>query len=68
MFKTDVQHDGHFGFPIVNILAIFDLQVALIRPTKYRVNWPFGSGEEIQNIFPRWQPSRISDLNDLSCF
>ena len=27
-------------------LAIFDLQVTLMLPTKFRVNWPFGSGEE----------------------
>ena len=28
------------------ILAIFDLQVTLMLPTKFGVNWPFGSGEE----------------------
>ena len=28
------------------ILAIFDLQVTLMLPTKLGINWPFGSGEE----------------------
>ena len=32
------------------ILAIFDLQATPMRPTKFRVNWPFGSGEEVQKI------------------
>ena len=32
---------------IKSILATFDLQVILmLNPTKFRVNWPFGSGEE----------------------
>ena len=33
------------------ILAIFDLQVTQMLPTKFRVNWPFGSGEEAKNRF-----------------
>ena len=45
-------------------LAIFKLQVAPIRPTKFRVNLPFGSGEEAQNI-SSWWTSWISDQNDL---
>ena len=28
------------------ILAISDLQVTLMVPSKFGVNWPFGSGEE----------------------
>ena len=35
------------------ILAIFDLQVTQMLPTKFRVNWPFGSGEEAKNRFSR---------------
>ena len=27
-------------------LAIFDLQVTPMPPTKFRVNWPLGAGEE----------------------
>ena len=45
--KIDIQdgvHGGHLGFPIRTILAIFDLQVTLMLPTKYRVNWPRGLG------------------------
>ena len=40
---------GHLGFSILTILAIFYLQVAFILPTKFSVNWTFGSGEDVQN-------------------
>ena len=30
---------------ILDFQSIFDLQVALMLPTKYRVNWPRGVGE-----------------------
>ena len=36
-------------------------------PTKFQVNWPFGSGEDAKNRFSRWPPlwpSWISDRND----
>ena len=65
--KIDFQDDGHLGCLIRKILAIFYLQVAPIRPTKFRVNWLFGSGEE-QNRFSRWWPSWISDWNDFIYF
>ena len=47
MRKKDFQDGGiggHLGFPIETILAIFDLQVTPMLPTKYRVNWPRGVG------------------------
>ena len=47
--KIDFQdgcHGGHLGYPIGTILAIFDLQVTPMSPTKFGVNWPFGAGEE----------------------
>ena len=69
--KQDFQ-DGHYGgylrFPISMILAIFDLQVTLIIPTKFGVSWPFGSGNKVKNRFSRWLPSWISDRNDFSYF
>ena len=37
-------------------------------PTKFQVNWHFGSGEEAKNRFSRWPPSWISDRNDFSYF
>ena len=64
-------HGGHLGFPIRLILAIFDLQVTPILPSKFGVNWPFGSGEEVKNVFSRWQPWRpswISDRHNFSDF
>ena len=42
----DGSHGGHLGFPISTILAIFDLHFTLMLPSKFGVNWPFGSGEE----------------------
>ena len=47
--KLDFQeggHGGHLGFPSGTILAIFDLQVTPMLPSKFGVNWPFGSGEK----------------------
>ena len=72
--KIDFQdggHGGHLGFQIGTILAIFDLQVTLMLPSNFGVNWPFGSGEEAKNRFSRWRPWRpawISDRNDFSYF
>ena len=36
----------------------FYLQHALIFPNIFGVNWPFGSGEEAQNIVSRWWPEQ----------
>ena len=69
--KKDFQDGGHLGVPIGTILSIFDLQVTLMVPSKFGVNWPFGSGEEAKNRFSRWRPWRpfwISDRNDFSYF
>ena len=38
----DGHHRGHLGFPISRILAIFDLKVTMIFPTKFEIKWPFG--------------------------
>ena len=51
----DGSHGRHLGFPIGMIWAIFDLQVTPMLPSKFGVNWPFGSGEEAKNRFLRWQ-------------
>ena len=59
------------GFLIGTILAIFDLQVTPMLPSKFGVNWPFGSGEEVKNRFsrwPQWLPSWVSDRHDFSYF
>ena len=69
--KIDFQDGGHLGFPIGTILAIFYLQVTPMLPSKFGVNWPFGSGEEAKNRFSRWRPWRpswISDRHDFSYF
>ena len=67
----DSCHGSHLGFPIEKILAIFDLQVTPMLPTKFQVNWPVGSGEDAKNRFSRWpplQPSGNFDRNDFSFF
>ena len=33
------------------ILAIFELQVTQMLPTKFGVNWPFGSGKKQKTVF-----------------
>ena len=67
----DGGHGGHLGFLIRTILAIFDLQVTLMLPTKFRVKLLLGLGEEAKNRFSRWlpwRPSWISDRHDFSYF
>ena len=57
-FKIDFQDGGrgvHLGFPIEKIVAIIDLQAIPILPIKFRVNLSFGSAEEFQNRFSKWQ-------------
>ena len=72
--KIDFQagsHGSHLGFLIGTILAIFDLQVTLVLPTKFRVNWLLSLGGEAKNRFsrwPPWQPSWIYDLHNFSYF
>ena len=70
-FKTDFQ-DGHMAaiwdFLSQRFELFFYLQVTLMLPTKFRVNWPFSSEEEGKDRFSRWPPSWISDWNDFSYF
>ena len=60
--KIDFQDGGHLGFPISMILAIFDLQVTPMLPSKFGVNWPFGSGEEAKNRFKMAAMAAILDF------
>ena len=62
---------SQLGFTISTILAIFDLRVTPMLPTKFQVNWPFSSGEEAKNRFSRWlpwRPSWISGWHNFSFF
>ena len=66
-FKIHFQDEGcggHLGSLIGTILAIFDLQVTPIFPTKFPAKWPSSSGEEFQKRFARLQLSWISDRNN----
>ena len=54
--KIDFQdggHGSHLGIQIGTILAIFALQDTPKFPTKFQVNWPLGSREEVKNRFSR---------------
>ena len=53
-FNIDFQDGGHLGFPIRMILAIFDLQVTMVLPIKFRVHWPHCSSD-VQNRFSSWR-------------
>ena len=67
----DSGHSGHLGFLIGTILALFNLQITLMHPTDFQVNWAFSAGEEAKNIFSRWQPwwpSWLFNQNDFSHF
>ena len=49
----------------------FYVQVIPMLPSKFGVNWPFGSGEEAKNSFSRWLPwwpSWISNQHNFSYF
>ena len=59
IYFQDGRHGDHLGFPIRTILAIFDVQVTLMLPTKFQFNWPFGA----KYRFSRWRPSWISDFS-----
>ena len=50
------RHGSHPEFLIGTILAIFDLKVTPMLPTKFRVNSPFGSGEEVKTDFRYGHP------------
>ena len=64
-FKIDFQDGncgGHLVFPIRMVLAIFDLQINSIH-TKFQVNWPFSSGEEVKKRFEIRTILAIFDLH-----
>ena len=46
--KIDFQDGGHLGVQIERF-CFFYLQVTPMLPTKFRVNWPSGSGVEVKN-------------------
>ena len=63
----DDDRGGHLAFSIGTILDICNQELTPILPTKFRVNWPFRSGEG-QNRFLRRRPSCISDKNALHSY
>ena len=51
----------------IYIYIFFYLQITLILPNNFPVNWSFCS-KEVQNRVSRWRPSWISDQNKFSYF
>ena len=49
---------GNPGFSDRDDFSYFNLQATPIFPTKFQVNWPFGSGGEAKNGFSKWPPWR----------
>ena len=50
---------------------LLDLQVTQMLPTKFRIKWPFSSGEAAKyrySVWLSWRPSWISDRDDFSYF
>ena len=44
------RHGGHLGYRNGTILAILNLQVAKIPPTKFKLNPTYGSGGDVENV------------------
>ena len=62
-YNKHKQDGSHLPFPIRMILATVDLQVTSILPMNFKVNCPFGSGENSRNLrFPIATISAIFDL------
>ena len=65
----DGHHGGHLGYRNGKNLAILNLQVTEMPPTKFRFNPTSRSGAEVVWRFSRWLswwPSWISERNDFS--
>ena len=70
--KIDFQNDGHgghLGFPIGTILAIFNLQVTLMLPTKFR-ELTFGFRRRSEKFSPNLENTKswINDWHNFSYF
>ena len=42
--------DGRHGYRIGTILAILNLHVATMHPTKFQLNPTYGSGGDVENV------------------
>ena len=46
----DGHHGSHLGYQNGTILAILNLHVAAMPPTKFQLNPTYGSGEDVKNV------------------
>ena len=67
-FKIHFDDGGYPGFAIGTILVFFSSTSRPNTSTKFRVNWTFCSGEEVNKLFSRWQPQWPSWISDLIYF
>ena len=67
-----MKNGGHLGSLIEIIIAYFDLQVCPMFPTKFQVNWSFGSGEatktKIYKMAAGQNDFSYFDLQITTCF
>ena len=59
-------HGGDLGYRNGKILAILNLHMAPMPPTKFGLNLTKGSGADVVSIFSRWPLSWIAEWNDFS--
>ena len=46
----DGPHGGHLGYGNITILAILNLHVATMAPTKFQLNPTYGSRGDVENV------------------
>ena len=46
----DGHHASHLGYRNRTILAILNLHVAIMPPTKFQLNATYGLGEDVKNV------------------
>ena len=46
----DGLHGGHLGYRNGRILAVLNLSVAIMPPTKFQLNPIYGSGGNVENV------------------
>ena len=56
----DDHHGDNLGYPNRTILAILNLHVATMPPTKFQLNPTYGSGEDVKSLRRRDNGQQVS--------
>ena len=65
--EISLSFGGHLGYWNETILAVLNLYVSLMPPTKFQLKLTYRSGGDVVSTFsgwPPWRPSWISQRND----